>query len=66
MTYRCILQSKASHDTDVEPLHAEDINEAAQEALRLLRQRADVKAAHVYLNEARILTLRPGDVPVVP
>jgi len=65
MTYRCILQSKVSHDTDVELLHAEDINEAAQEALRLLRRREDVKAAHLYLNDARILTLRPGDAPVV-
>lgn len=65
MTYLCILQSRASHDTDVEPLQAEDINEAAQEALRLLRRRSDVKAAHVYLNDARILTLRPGDASVV-
>lgn len=65
MTYRCILQSKASHETDIEPLNADNINEAAQEALCLLRRRTDVTAAHVCQNEARILTLRPSDAPVV-
>lgn len=61
MTYHCILQSRVFDKTHFEPLAADNINDAALEAAKLLRGQSDIKVAHIFQRENRILTLRPDD-----
>ncbi len=60
MTYFCFVESDILSVPHMEPLAAESRREAEREARRLLAQHASGVAAHVFLGDERVITLRPS------
>lgn len=58
MTYFCFIESEILSVPHMEPLAAESLDDARQEAERLLYQHASGYAAHVFNEEDRLLTIR--------
>ena len=62
MTYICFVESAILSVPHMEPLSAMSADEAREEARRLLRQHASGVAAHVFLGEERIHSIRADEL----
>jgi hypothetical protein len=58
VTYICFVESSILSVPHMEPLSATSPAEAREEARRLLRQHASGVAAHIYIGDERIHTVR--------
>lgn len=58
MTYFCFVESDILSVPHMEPLAAETVEEAREEAERLLYDHASGYAVHVFQNDDRLLTIR--------
>ena len=58
MTYFCFIESDILSTPHMEPLTAETLDDAAEEARRLMRNHASAIAAHVFEGDERISSIR--------
>lgn len=58
MTYFCFIDSKGLSVPHMEPLMAEDLQEAKAEAEALLGQHASGIVAHVFEDDEQVATIR--------
>ena len=58
MTYFCFIESDILSVPHMEPLAATNVDDARQEAERLLYDHASGYAAHVFEEDDRVLTIR--------
>ncbi len=63
MTYFCFIESSILSVPHMEPLIADDLDEAKLEAEALLEQHASGYAAHLFEDEERVATIRREDRP---
>lgn len=66
MTYFCFIESSILSVPHMEPMVAEDLDEARLEAEGLLAQHASGYAAHIFEDDDRVATLRRDDRPTRP
>lgn len=62
MTYICFIESSILSVPHMEPLSAADVEEAREEARRLLSRHASGIAAHVFAGEKRVHTIRAEEL----
>ena len=65
MTYFCFIETEIQTVPHMEPLTAEELDDAKTEAARLLAQHASEYVAHVYEDDERVATITP-DMPLRP
>lgn len=58
MTYFCFIESSILSVPHMEPMVADDLDEARTEAEALLNQHASGYAAHVFEDDERVATIR--------
>lgn len=58
MTYFCFIESDILSVPHMEPLTADNLDDAREEARRLLASHASGIAAHVLKDDEKVLTLR--------
>ena len=58
MTYFCFIESTLLSVPHMEPMAADDLDQARREAEALLAQHASGYAAHVFEGDDRIVTIR--------
>lgn len=58
MTYFCFIESTILSVPHMEPLMADDLDEAKLEAEALLDQHASGHAAHIFEDDERLATIR--------
>lgn len=58
MTYFCFIESEIASVPHMEPLMAEELDDARTEAEALLDQHASGYLAHVFEDDERVATLR--------
>jgi hypothetical protein len=63
LTYFCFIESEILSVPHMEPLAAETVEDAREEAERLLLDHASGYAAHVFRDDDRLLTIRRPDRP---
>lgn len=57
MSYICLIETESSSVPHMEPLMADDLPEARNHAVRLLRQHGKPVAAHIFLGDKRLETV---------
>lgn len=57
MTYLCFIETSTSSVPHMEPLVADDVQTALEQARRLMGEHSAVIAAHLYDDDERIATL---------
>jgi hypothetical protein len=63
MTFFCFIESTKLSVPHMEPLRADDLEEAKLEAEALLEQHASGLAAHIIEDDERVASVRRGDRP---
>lgn len=61
MTYFCFIESTILSVPHMEPMAADGLDDAKLEAEALLAQHASGYAAHIFVDDDRVATLRRGD-----